>query len=75
MTNTERQALEEIASITLWGEPMTDEEMRQTAIEASEYDEQENEYHPSGDTETNMLRYAVETAREAIAKAEGTSCQ
>jgi hypothetical protein len=73
MTNTDRQALEEIASMTLWGEPIKDEEMQKTAIEAGEYDEDEGVYNPSADTECNMLRDAVETARQAIERKDVTA--
>ncbi|HEX4283686.1 MAG TPA: hypothetical protein VHZ28_01250 [Terracidiphilus sp.] len=73
MTKTDRQALVEIASMTLWGELIKDGEMRKTAIEAGEYDEDEGIYNPSADSECNMLRDAVETARQAIEREDVTA--
>jgi hypothetical protein len=72
MTNTDRYALEEIASMTLWGEKIKDETLRKEALDAGEYDEDEGVYNPSADSECNMLRDAVETAREAIKREDIT---
>jgi hypothetical protein len=65
------KALNEIATMTLWGEPLKDEDLKSEAIDAGEYDEDEGVYNPSCDSESNMLRDAVETARAAIAKTDG----
>jgi hypothetical protein len=74
MTNTYQdpafvEALNKIASMTLWGEPIKDAALKQEYMEASEYDSEADVFNPSCDTESSMLTDAVEIAREAIAKA------
>jgi hypothetical protein len=65
------KALETIAAIPLWGEPLADQALKDDFIHSGEYDTQENEFTPSGDTESTYLRDAVETAREALKTLRG----
>ena len=60
------KALETIAAIPLWGEPIANQALKDEFIYSVEYDADENEFNPSGDTESAYLREAVETAREAL---------
>ena len=75
MTNTDDapallEALNKIASMTLWGEPIKDVELKQECIEAGEYDSEADVFNPSCDTESTMLSDAVEIARDALAKSK-----
>ena len=65
------KALETIAAIPLWGEPVADQALRDDFIHSGEYDSEENEFTPSGDTESTYLCDAVETARKALKAARG----
>lgn len=62
------EALRRIADIPLWGEPVTRPEQgdKEQFADAGEYDLENDCYEPSCDAESDWLRYAVETAREAI---------
>ena len=60
------KALETIAAIPLWGEPIADPDLKAGYSEAAEYDLELDEFNPSGDTESTYLRDAVEAAREAL---------
>ncbi|MCL5670812.1 MAG: hypothetical protein M1423_05870 [Acidobacteria bacterium] len=64
------KAPETIAAIPLWGEPITNQILKDDFIYSGEYGG-ENEFNPSGDTESTYLREAVETAREALNTARG----
>ncbi len=66
-----RQSLEAIAQLPLWGEQIEDAGTRKDYAEAGEYDLGEDCFTPSVDTESSMLRDAVEGARAAIARLEG----
>src|SRR5690242_4286649 len=59
------KALETIAAIPLWGEPIADADLKTEYSEAAEYDLELDQFEPSVDTESTYLRDAVETAREA----------
>ena len=65
------KALETIAAIPLWGEPIDDQSLKDDYIHSGEYDAKENEFNPSGDTESTCLHDAVVTAREALKAARG----
>jgi hypothetical protein len=65
------KALEAIAAIPLWGEPIADQALRDEFIYSGEYDAGENEFNPSGDTESTYLHDAVQTAREALETIQG----
>ena len=58
--------LERIAAIPLWGESIADPELRAAYVDAREYDGDDG-FTPSCDTESEYMREAVETARNAIA--------
>jgi hypothetical protein len=60
-------ALKQIAETPLWGEPIEDEEIKNTLAQTGEYDLEDDEYTPSGDTEHDQLRDVVETARVVMA--------
>lgn len=60
-------ALQQIAAMPLWGEPIADAGLRDELIFSGEYDVGLDEYLPGGDTESDALRDAVETARQALA--------
>lgn len=64
-----KAALESIAAIPLWGERIENAELKAELAERGEYevDGDEEQFTPSGDTESSQLRDAVETAREALA--------
>jgi hypothetical protein len=64
-------ALRRIAQTPLWGETITDTQLRHDFIYSGEYDMAEDEFNPSADTESTQLRDAVEDARTAIAALEG----
>lgn len=61
-----KTALQRIAAIPLWGEPIADPDLRADLALRSEYDLELDEFEPSCDTESSQLRDAVETAREAL---------
>jgi hypothetical protein len=61
-----RAALQEIAATPLWGEEIADATLRAAYQEAHEYDE--DGFAPSCDTESTMLRDAVELARAVLAQ-------
>jgi hypothetical protein len=61
-----RAALQEIAATPLWGEDIADATLRENYREAHEYDE--DGFAPSCDTESTMLRDAVELARTVLAQ-------
>jgi hypothetical protein len=65
------KALETIAAIPLWGEPIADQALKDEFIYSGEYDAGENEFNPSGDTESTYLHDAVQTAREALETIQG----
>jgi len=65
------KALETIAAIPLWGEPIADQALKDEFIYSGEYDAGENEFNPSGDTESTYLHDAVQTAREALETMQG----
>lgn len=67
------KALETIAAIPLWGEPIANQAIKDEFIHSGEYDAGENEFNPSADTESSYLREAVETAREALETIQGQS--
>lgn len=62
-----KEALESIAAIPLWGQPITDNDLKADLALRSEYDLEGDEFEPSCDTESSQLRDAVETARAALA--------
>jgi hypothetical protein len=64
-----KAALESIAAIPLWEERIENAELKAELVERGEYeiDGGEEQFTPSGDTESSQLREAVETAREALA--------
>jgi hypothetical protein len=62
-----KDALERIAAIPLWGEPITDEALKLDLVAVGEYDRERDQFEPSCDTECTYLRDAVEIARAAIA--------
>jgi hypothetical protein len=62
-----KAALERIAAIPLWGEPIADEALKSELTAVVEYDRALDQFEPSCDTESSYLRDAVETAREALA--------
>lgn len=62
-----RDALECIAAIPLWGEPIADEALKTDLAAVCEYDRELDQFEPSCDTESSYLRDAVETARAALA--------
>ena len=61
------KALKTIADTPLWGERIEDEALKNELAEVCEYDLEDDEYTPSGDTEHDQLRDVVETARAAMA--------
>ncbi len=65
------EALRKIAAIPLWNEAIADEALKAELIDAGEYDAGTDSFNPSCDTESSHLEYAVETARAALAQAEG----
>jgi len=67
------KALETIAAIPLWGEPIADADLKAEYSDHAEYDLELNEFNPSVDTESTYLRDAVETAREALKTARRQS--
>ena len=67
------KALETIAAIPLWGEPIADQALKDEFIYSGEYDAGENEFNPSGDTEFHILHDAVQTARDALNTIRGQS--
>ena len=64
-----KAALESIAAIPLWGERIEDPRLKAELTERGGYeiDGDEEQFTPSGNTESSQLRDAVETAREALA--------
>lgn len=64
-------ALARIAAIPLWGEPITDAQLKAELLDAGEYDRELNHFEPSCDTESAYLRDAVEIARAALAEMRG----
>ncbi len=62
------EALQKIAGVTLWGESMPATALRQEYIDCGEYDVVDDLFNPSCDTETSMLRDAIEMARDALEK-------
>jgi hypothetical protein len=62
-----KAALEQIALIPLWGEPIADETLKADLAEVGEYDRELDQFEPSCDTESSYLRDAVEIARRALA--------
>jgi hypothetical protein len=60
--------LTRIAAIPLWGEPIADDHLKAELLDAGEYDQERDEFEPSGDTESCYLRDAVEIARAALAE-------
>ena len=65
------KALQEIAAIVLWGEPILDPGLKAELIEHGEYDKEADSYSPCVDSESSALTQAVETARVALAKTKG----
>ncbi len=59
-----KTTLQEIAAMHIWGDHIADEGLRAEVTEIGEYDE--NGYCPSADTESTILREAVESARLAL---------
>ncbi|MDF0665673.1 MAG: hypothetical protein P0119_06305 [Nitrospira sp.] len=70
MTTDEKllNPLKAIATIPLWGEPITNPEHgdKEELAEFGEYDLDNDLYQPSVDAESSWLTYAVETARAAF---------
>jgi hypothetical protein len=60
------KALQRIASIPLWGEPVIDPALRGALIACGEYDADAEAIEPSCDTESSYLDSAVEIARAAL---------
>lgn len=60
------EALQRIAAIPLWGETISDPEVKAELIENGEYDGESDAYNPSIDTESTALTDAVEIARNAL---------
>lgn len=60
------KALKIIASTPLWGERIEEKDLRDEYADSGEYSREDDEFTPSGDTECNMLRDAVELARDTI---------
>jgi hypothetical protein len=61
------KALKKIAVTPLWGERIEDEDRKRDPAIVLEYDLEDDEYTPSGDTEHDQLQDVVETARAAVA--------
>lgn len=65
-------ALTQIAAIPLWGERITDEQLKADLLHTGEYDSDEDEFTPGCDLESSSLHDAVKIARAALAEARGT---
>jgi hypothetical protein len=65
------EALKTIAAIPLWGESIPPGDERDAYAEHAEYDIEHDSFEPSCDTESTLLRDAVETARHTLAALEG----
>jgi hypothetical protein len=65
--------LQKIAAIPLYGEPLPEAmtELKEGLIASLEFDETDQTYTPCVDTESTHLEYAVELARNVLAKAKG----
>jgi hypothetical protein len=59
-------ALQRIAAIPLYGEPIHDPALVADLTIAMEYDVDNDAFEPSCDTESSQLRDAVESARAAL---------
>lgn len=74
MTKEQKQldALKAIASIPLWGEPITNPKQgdKEELAERGEYDLEHDMYNPCCDAESSWLSHAVETARAALNDAD-----
>lgn len=65
------QALQDVAAIVLWGEPILDPKLKAELAEGHEYDLETDSYNPCVDSESTALTQAVEIARETLAKLKG----
>ncbi len=78
MTNDHKllKALKTIATIPLWGEPITNPEHgdKKELAAFGEYDLENDLYQPCMDAESSWLTYAVEIARAAV-EAESDAIQ
>lgn len=65
---THGATLENISNMTLWGEQFLKPEDKAEAASAGEYDKDQDCYNPSADSESTMLREAVEGVRGVLWK-------
>lgn len=63
-------AVRRIAATPLWGEAIAAGAARDDYIDSGQYDPEHEEFNPSGDTESDLLREAVELARMALLSVE-----
>lgn len=63
--------LRRIAATPLWGEAIPPGDLRDDLIFSGEYDVGEDSFNPSCDTESTLLRDAVEDARAVLDALEG----